>query len=59
MKKLLCAVFGHWWWWWTPHLRIKPREMLPGFVYSCRRCPEQFNLLYGFGDFNVNYKKSP
>lgn len=44
---MLCWLFGHWWYWWTQHIRVKESEMIPGFVYSCRRCPAEFNLLTG------------
>ena len=45
MSSLLCKIFGHWWYWWTDKIREKPEDMLPGFVYSCRRCPMEMRFV--------------
>lgn len=39
MTSILCRILGHCWYWWTEAIRVRESEMMPGFVYSCRRCP--------------------
>ena len=43
----MCWLFGHWWYWWTKEIREKQKDMLPGFVYSCKRCPAMYSLRDG------------